>query len=76
MISRKFANLSNDQLATFISEPNADKESDDMLDAVTSVSDLWVLANMNETYNNDKDYDIKNIPYTDISPDMFSLFKE
>lgn len=34
-----------------MSESMKQKEEDSLLDSIESVSDLWVLANMNETFN-------------------------
>lgn len=51
MISRKFSNTSDDQIIDFLCESSEQKECDSILDSIESVSDLWILANMNETYN-------------------------
>lgn len=48
MISQKFSNLSNDAIAEYISDNN---EADPVIESVESVSDLWVLANMKETFD-------------------------
>lgn len=48
MISQKFSNLSNDTITEYISDNN---ESDPVFESVESVSDLWVLANMKETFD-------------------------
>ncbi len=50
MISQKFSIIPEDQIASFMSESRKQKE-DSLLDSIESVSDLWVLANMNETFN-------------------------
>lgn len=51
MISQKFSITSEDQIISFMSESTKQKEDDSLLDSIESVSDLWVLANMNETFN-------------------------
>lgn len=51
MISQKFSIISEDQITCFMSENRKQKEEDSLLDSIESVSDLWVLANMNETFN-------------------------
>lgn len=51
MISQKFSIIPEDQIASFMSESWKQKEEDSLLDSIESVSDLWVLANMNETFN-------------------------
>lgn len=51
MISQKFSTTSEDQIMSFMSESDKQKEDDNLLDSIESVSDLWVLANMNETFN-------------------------
>ncbi len=55
MISQKFAIISEDQITSFMSESVPQKEDDSLLDSIESVSDLWVLANMNETFNEEND---------------------
>lgn len=51
MISQKFSIIPENQIASFMSESRKQKEEDSLLDSIESVSDLWVLANMNETFN-------------------------
>lgn len=51
MISQKFSITSEDQITGFMSESKTQREDDSLLDSIESVSDLWVLANMNETFN-------------------------
>lgn len=51
MISQKFSLISDDQIASFISNNRSQKEEDNLLVSIESVSDLWVLANINKTYN-------------------------
>lgn len=51
MISQKFSNASANQIALFISESDHQQEDNNLLDSIESVSDLWVLANMNKTFN-------------------------
>ena len=55
MISQKFSITSEDQIASFMSESITQKEDESLLDSIESVSDLWVLANMNETFNEEND---------------------
>ena len=43
------------QIIRFISESGKQKEEDSFLDSIESVSDLWVLANMHETFNEEND---------------------
>lgn len=56
MISQKFSITSEDQITNFMSESDTQRENDSLLDSIESVSDLWVLANMKETFN--EEYDI------------------
>lgn len=51
MLSQKFSILSENQITSFMSECDNQKEDNSLLDSIESVSDLWVLANMKETYN-------------------------
>lgn len=51
MISQKFAIISEGRIARFISESETLREEDILLDSIESVSDLWVLANIKETYD-------------------------
>lgn len=55
MISQKFSITSEDQITNFMSENGKQKEDDNLLDSIESVSDLWVLANMKETFNEEND---------------------
>lgn len=55
MISQKFSITSEDQITSFMSESVTQKGNDSLLDSIESVSDLWVLANMNETFNEEND---------------------
>lgn len=55
MISQKFSITSEDQITSFMSESVTQKENVSFLDSIESVSDLWVLANMNETFNEEND---------------------
>ena len=47
MISRKFSNLSDTAIAGMI---GGGKDAETVTDAVASMTDLWVLANIKETY--------------------------
>ena len=58
MISQKFSITSEDQITSFISESDTQKEVDSLLDSIESMSDLWVLANMNETFNEENNLHI------------------
>lgn len=49
MISQKFSIISDDMIADFMSDRS--KGNDNVLQSVESVSDLWVLANIKETYD-------------------------
>lgn len=69
MISRKFSNISDDQIIDFLSESSEQKECDSILDSIESVSDLWILANMNETYNEE---DNIHSSLADTYPDEYS----
>ena len=51
MISQKFSITSEVQITSFMSESVTQKEDDSLLDSIESVPDLWVLANMKKTYN-------------------------
>lgn len=50
MISQKFSIISEDQITSFMSE-KTQREEDSLLNSIESISDLWALANMNETFN-------------------------
>lgn len=50
MISQKFSTISDAQIANFMVECKETTESNNLLDSVESVSDLWVLANMRKTF--------------------------
>lgn len=54
MISQKFSVTSEDQITSFMSESDDQKDSDSILDAIESISDLWVLAKMKESYEKEK----------------------
>lgn len=49
MISQKFSILPDDRIAGFMIDRSIDE--DNVLESVESVSDLWVLANIKETYD-------------------------
>lgn len=53
MISHKFSVLSNGRIAEFMRGSCEEVASDDLLDSVESLSDLWLLANIKETYEKD-----------------------
>ena len=55
MISPKFSSLTDDAIACFVIDPECGFESDMIADSVESVSDLWLLANMKETYDKEND---------------------
>lgn len=48
MISHKFSIAPEDKIAGFMSDESGDEDS--ILEYVESVSDLWLLANMKESY--------------------------
>lgn len=50
MMSRKFSKISDNQIASFLNKSDNQKVENDLLDYVETVSDLWALANINETY--------------------------
>lgn len=54
MISQKFSIIPEDQITCFMSESRKQKEEDILLDSIESVSDLWVLAKMKESYEKEK----------------------
>ncbi len=54
MISQKFSIIPEDQIMSFMNKDEY-KRDDSLLDSIESVSDLWVLAKMKESYNEDKD---------------------
>lgn len=64
MISQKFSNLSNDTIAEYISD---NKEAEPVLDSVDSVSDLWVLANIKETFDEENNI---HSSIADTNPDV------
>lgn len=49
MNSRNFAALSDDRIASFLSTP--DNCDTDILDAIESPTDLWLLANMQKSFS-------------------------
>lgn len=55
MISQKFSITSEDQITNFMSESDTQRENDSLLDSIESMSDLWVLANMKETFYEEND---------------------
>lgn len=69
MISQKFSITSEDQITSFMSETGKLKEEDSLLDSIESVSDLWVLANMNETFNEENNI---HSSVADTHPDVCS----
>lgn len=54
MISRKFSELHDEQIARFIIDDNTDYMTSDVINGVDSVTDLWALANMNRSMNDEK----------------------
>ena len=50
MISKKFSKVLDEKIIDFLNTGEVHGDDDDLLDSVESVSDLWVLANMKETY--------------------------
>lgn len=69
MISRKFSITAEDQITSFMSERETQRENDSLLDSIESVSDLWVLANMNETFNEENNI---HSSVADTNPDVCS----
>lgn len=70
MISQKFSIIPEDQIASFMSESRKQKE-DSLLDSIESVSDLWVLANMNETFNEENNLHSSVVgSYYDVCPSV------
>lgn len=69
MISQKFASLSNERIMDFMNEEDGKVESDDLLHSIESISDLWILANIRETY--DEENSTNNIVDSD-TPDVAS----
>lgn len=71
MISQKFSITSEDQITSFMSESAKQKEDDSLLDSIESVSDLWALANMNETFNEENNIhsSVADSHYDVCSPD-------
>lgn len=51
MISQKFSIIPEDHIISFLCENGNINEDNNLIDSIESVSDLWVLANMNETFN-------------------------
>lgn len=70
MISQKFSATSEDQITSFMNENESQIEEESLLDSIESVSDLWVLAKMKESFNEDND-DIHNC-FIDNAHDEFS----
>lgn len=64
MISHKFSVLSNGRIAEFMRESCEEVASDDLLDSVESLSDLWLLANIKETYEKDIEDDSEDGLFT------------
>lgn len=67
MISQKFSSLSDDRIAGFVGNDGGPCD-DDVLDHVSSMSDLWVLANIKKTFNEESG--IHSRP-DDNDPDVF-----
>lgn len=51
MISQKFASLSDESIARYISGTEQGQMPDAIPDSVDSVTDLWTLAKMKDSYN-------------------------
>lgn len=51
MISQKFSATTENQLISFMSKDENQREDESVQDAIESVSDLWLLANINKSYN-------------------------
>lgn len=51
MISQKFSAIPESELTCYLSGNDNQKEDDSILDAIERIPDLWVLAKMKETYN-------------------------
>ncbi len=54
MISQKFSIIPEDQIMSFMNVDEYQMD-DSLLDSIESVSDLWTLAKMKESYNEDKE---------------------
>ena len=72
MVSHKFSILSNVRIAEFMGESAEDTVSDDLLDSVESISDLWLLANIKETYEKDVERDCDEDAFEDGNADSRS----
>lgn len=55
MISQKFSAVSEDHIVGFMNESDIQQKDNLILDCVESASDLWVLAKMKESYDEDND---------------------
>lgn len=69
MISQKFSIIPENQITGFMSKNGTQKEDNSLLNSIESVSDLWVLANMNEIFNEENN--IHN-SIADTNPDVCS----
>lgn len=68
MISQKFSAISEQRIISFITD--SEKQADEnLLDSIESISDLWSLAKMKETYNEEN---IIHSSVTSINPYMCS----
>lgn len=68
MISQKFSIIPEDKITSFMSESENQKE-EALIDSIESISDLWILAKIKESYN-EENY-IHN-SHIDNVPDMLS----
>lgn len=58
MTSQRFTTVPTREIITFLTEPPVLRPEDSLIDAVESITDLWLLANMTKNY--DEDYKISD----------------
>lgn len=68
MISQKFSILSENRIISFMNNKSNKKDINYVINSIESVSDLWVLANINETYNEEVNI---HSSIADSTPDMY-----
>lgn len=51
MLSRKFSKITNNEIIDFLTDDSCKSETADFIDSIKSVSDLWALANIKKTYD-------------------------
>lgn len=71
MTSQRFSTVPTRDIITFLTETPALRAEDNLADAVESITDLWLLANMTKNY--DEDYKISDTDCDSRDGDYSSL---